>query len=140
MSPRPFLETGNGIIEIGNGIILPTYRLLIKKILLQKFFLFNPKSQFTVDQCEQEHASDVVLEVDGKKGFISQRRGAVVNIIKCKPTDVSYRNIDEDTEEIPVYHNGRQMYVDPITFVLKPNATLIPSGTYLPIKWKIGYT
>ena len=63
-----------------------------------------------------------------------------MNIIKCKPTDVSYRNIDEDTEEIPVYHNGRQMYVDPITFVLKPNATLIPSGTYLPIKWKIGNT
>ena len=29
------------------------------------------------------------------------------------------------------------MYVDPITFVLKPNDTLIRIGTYLPIKKKI---
>ena len=28
-------KTGNGIIQTGNGIISPTYRLLIKKLLLQ---------------------------------------------------------------------------------------------------------
>ena len=48
MSPKPFLETGNRIIETGNGIILPTYRLLIKQLLLQKFFLFNPNSPNSV--------------------------------------------------------------------------------------------
>ena len=47
-----------------------------------------------MDQFEHEHASDVVLEVDGKKWFISQRRGAVVDIIECKPTDFSYMNIE----------------------------------------------
>ena len=30
MSPKPFLENGNRIIETGYGIILPTYILLIK--------------------------------------------------------------------------------------------------------------
>ena len=44
MSPKPFLENGNRIIETGYGIILPTYILLIKNLFLQKFFLFNPKS------------------------------------------------------------------------------------------------
>ena len=74
-------------------------------------------AQFTVQECEQEqkvlqnninimknHPSDVVLEVDGKKGFISQRRGAVLHIIKCTSSDVSYRHIEEDSEEIPVFH------------------------------------
>ena len=88
----------------------------------------------------KNHPSDVVLEVDGKKGFISQRRGAVLHIIKCTSSDVSYRHIEEDTEEIPVFHKERPMFVDPISFVLKPNATKIKSGTYLPIKWKIGNT
>ena len=33
--PKPGLKTGNRIIETGNGIIFPTYRLPIKKLLLQ---------------------------------------------------------------------------------------------------------
>ena len=45
MIPKLFLKTGNGIIETGNGIILPTYRLLIKKILLQKFFYSTQRVQ-----------------------------------------------------------------------------------------------
>ena len=44
MSPKPFLETGKGIIETGNGIILPTYRLLFKKNSFTKVFLYNSKS------------------------------------------------------------------------------------------------
>ena len=86
----------------------------------------------------KNHPSDAVFEVDGKKGFIGQRRGAVIHIIKCSSSDASYRQIEEDTEEIPVFHNGRPMFVDPISFILKPNATNVKSGTYLPIKWKIG--
>ena len=108
-------------------------------------------AQFAMDLCKQDqrilenrmnimknHPADAVFEVDGKKGFIGQRRGAVIHIIKCSSSDASYRQIEEDTEEIPVFHHGRPMFVDPISFILKPNATKIESGTYLPIKWNIG--
>ena len=88
-----------------------------------------------MDICQQEkkilqnrmniiksHPSDAVFELDGKKGFIAQKKGAVVHIIKCTSSDASYRHIEEDTEEIPVLHKGRAMFADPVTFVLKPNA------------------
>ena len=54
MSPKPFLETGNGIIETGNGIILPTNRLLIKKLLLQKFFYATRRVQTKFEKQEIE--------------------------------------------------------------------------------------
>ena len=44
-SHRPVLETGNIIIEIGNGIILAPYRLLIKKLLLQNNFYLTRGAQ-----------------------------------------------------------------------------------------------
>ena len=30
------------------------------------------------------------------------------------------------------------MFVDPVTMVLKPNATVVKSGAYTPVMWKIG--
>ena len=44
-SPNLVLEKVNKIIETGNGIILVTYRLLIKKLLLQKFFFSTRRVQ-----------------------------------------------------------------------------------------------
>ena len=58
--------------------------------------------------------------------------------MKCNKTQATYRELDDDTEEIPVSYNGRPMFADPISMVLKPNGTKVKSGTYLPIKWKIG--
>ena len=44
MSPKPRIETGNRIVETGNGNISLTYRILIKKTHFTKYFPFNPKS------------------------------------------------------------------------------------------------
>ena len=42
-NPKTVLETGIRIIETGTGIIVPTSRLLIKKLLLQN--IFNSQKQ-----------------------------------------------------------------------------------------------
>ena len=42
-NPKSVLETGIRIIETGTGIIVPTFRLLIKKLLLQN--IFNSQKQ-----------------------------------------------------------------------------------------------
>ena len=54
MSPKLFLETGNGIIETGNGIIFPTYRLLIKKLLLHNIFHSTQRVQNKLSKQEIE--------------------------------------------------------------------------------------
>ena len=108
-------------------------------------------NKFSVQLCEQErkslvqhqnmirnHPSEAMLDLDGEKGFMAQTRGAVVHIIKCTPVQASYRHIDEDTKEIPVTYNGRDMFVDPVSMVLKPNATVVKSGVFTPVMWKIG--
>ena len=45
MSPKPILETGNRIIKTGKGIILHTYRLLIKILLSKKFYIQSKESK-----------------------------------------------------------------------------------------------
>ena len=44
-SPKPVLETGNRIIKTGNGIIFPTYLLLIKKLIIQNIFCSTQRVQ-----------------------------------------------------------------------------------------------
>lgn len=79
-----------------------------------------------------------MFELEGKQGYMAQRRGAAIQIIKCTSADATYRHIEEDTEEIPVVYKGRNMFVDPVSYILKPNATRIKAGIYMPIRWKIG--
>ena len=86
----------------------------------------------------RNHPANTMIDLDGGKGFIAQTRGAVVHIIKCVAAQASYRAIDEDTEEIPLTYKGRELFVDPVTMVLKPNATVVKSGAYTPVMWKIG--
>ena len=48
------LKTGNGIIQIRNGIIFPTSRPLIKKLLLQHLLHFNQEVQNWFSKQEME--------------------------------------------------------------------------------------
>ena len=108
-------------------------------------------SKFATGLCNQEkkilqnrlniirnHPSSAMFELEGKQGYLAQTRGAAIQLIKCTSAEATYRHIEDDTEEIPVLYKGRPMFADPVSFILKPNATKIRAGTYMPVRWKIG--
>ena len=59
------------------------------------------------------------------RGHLAIRSGAAVYISKCKDTEVIVRNNDlvNCTAEIPVMHNNKSVFVDPITFILQSYGT-----------------
>ncbi len=51
---------------------------------------------------------------------------------------VELRNHTTCTQEIPVIHQGEEMYVDPLSLVVRRSATLVKCRKKAPPRWKIG--
>ena len=84
----------------------------------------------------RHHAGTGIFEVFGEPGFFSVTRGSAVYVIGCKSIDVQLRNIDEDTNDIPVFYEGNPMFVDPISYNLKQNSTVVEHNPHLPVMWE----
>jgi hypothetical protein len=56
-------------------------------------------------------------------GHLAVRRGGVVYIARCGMVVVELRNHTDCTQEIPVLHRGKEMYVDPLSLVIRRSAT-----------------
>ena len=58
-------------------------------------------------------------------GHIAVRSGGVVYVARCGMVVVELRNHTACTQEIPVIHQGEEMYVDPLSLVIRRSATLV---------------
>ena len=71
-------------------------------------------------------------------GHIAVRSGGVVYVARCGMVVVELRNHTTCTQEIPVIHQGKEMYVDPLSLVIRRSATLVKCRRKAPPRWKIG--
>ncbi len=56
-------------------------------------------------------------------GHLAVRSGGVVYVARCGMVVVELRNHTVCTQEIPVVHRGEEMYVDPLSLVIRRSAT-----------------
>jgi hypothetical protein len=62
-----------------------------------------------------------LMEVFGR-GHLATKAGATVYITKCRPVSVTPRAIQNCTMEIPAVLNGTDVFVDPISYIIKTHA------------------
>jgi len=71
-------------------------------------------------------------------GHIAVRSGGVVYVARCGMVVVELRNHTVCTQEIPVIHRGEEVYVDPLSLVIRRSATPVKCRRGAPPRWKIG--
>ncbi len=71
-------------------------------------------------------------------GHIAVRSGGVVYVARCGMVVVELRNHTAYTQEIPVVHQGKEVYVDPSSLVIQGSATPVKCRRKAPPRWKIG--
>jgi hypothetical protein len=71
-------------------------------------------------------------------GHMSTRTGAAVYIMRCNPMSVQPRAVLNCTSEVPVLFNGTDMFVDPISYVLRTHAVPIKCTDVAPPRFNIG--
>jgi hypothetical protein len=71
-------------------------------------------------------------------GHLVVRSGGVVYVARCGMVVVELRNHTTCTQEIPVTHRGKDMYVEPLSLVIQRSATPVKCRRKTPPRWKIG--
>ncbi len=71
-------------------------------------------------------------------GHLVVRSGGVVYVARCGMVMEELRNHTTCTQEIPVTHQGREMYVEPLSLVIQKSATPVKCRRRTPPRWKIG--
>jgi hypothetical protein len=71
-------------------------------------------------------------------GHLVVRSGGVVYVARCGMVVVELRNHTTCTQEIPVTHQGRDVYVEPLSLVIRRSATPVKCRRRTPPRWKIG--
>jgi hypothetical protein len=71
-------------------------------------------------------------------GYLAVRSGGVVYVARCGMVVVELRNHTVYTQEIPVTHQGREMYVEPLSLVVWRSATPVKCDRKTLPRWKIG--
>jgi hypothetical protein len=56
-------------------------------------------------------------------GHLAVRSGGVIYVARCGMVVVELRNHTTCTQEIPVTHQGREVYVEPLSLVIRRSAT-----------------
>ena len=77
------------------------------------------------------------MQVFGR-GHQITRNGATVYVTKCQPVEVVPRQHTECTNEIPVTFNDTEVFVDPISLVIKTAAAPVRCNDIAPPRWKLG--
>ncbi len=77
-----------------------------------------------------------LLQVFGR-GHVITKSGDVAYVTRCNPVEVLPRVSNNCTEEIPVTWNGTSLYMDPISYVIKSEASPTKCNNIAPPRWKI---
>jgi hypothetical protein len=64
--------------------------------------------------------------------------GATIYVTRCQPVEVTPRMHVNCTSEIPVTVNNTNLFVDPISFVIKAVASPVRCNDIAPPRWKLG--
>jgi hypothetical protein len=78
-----------------------------------------------------------LMQVFGR-GHQITRNGATVYVTKCQAVEVVPRQHTECTNEIPVTFNDTEVFVDPISLVIKTAAAPVRCNDIVPLRWKLG--
>jgi hypothetical protein len=73
-----------------------------------------------------------------RRGHQITRNGATVYVTKCQPVEVVPRQHTECTNEIPVTFNDTEVFMDPISLVIKTAAAPVRCNDIAPLRWKLG--
>jgi hypothetical protein len=71
-------------------------------------------------------------------GHLVVRSGGVVYVARCGMVVVELRNHTTCVQEIPVTHQERDVYVEPLSLVIQKSATPVKCRRRTPPRWKIG--
>jgi hypothetical protein len=71
-------------------------------------------------------------------GHLVVRSGGVVYVARCGMVVVEFRNHTTCTQEIPVTHRGKDVYVEPLSLVIQRSATPVKCRRKTPPRCKIG--
>ena len=64
--------------------------------------------------------------------------GAAAYVLRCAPVDVERREYHNCTKDVPVFHDGKPMFMDPLTYTLHDYTSDIPCDRLFPARWKLG--
>jgi hypothetical protein len=78
-----------------------------------------------------------LMQVFGR-GHQITRNGATVYVTKCQPVEVVPRQHTDCTNEIPVTFNDTEVFVDPISLVIKTAAAPVRCNDIAPPKMETG--
>ncbi len=77
------------------------------------------------------------MQVFGR-GHQITKNGATVYVTKCQPVEVVPRQHTDCTNEIPVTFNDTEVFVDPISLVIKTAAAPVRCNDIAPPRWRLG--
>jgi hypothetical protein len=72
------------------------------------------------------------------RGILAIKAGGAVNVTRCAPVEVLPRSHKNFTEEIPVTINGTEVFVDPISYVIKIAGSPVHCNDITPPRYKVG--
>ncbi len=72
------------------------------------------------------------------RGHLAIKAGSAVYVTRCAPVEVLPRSHENCTEEIPVMLNGTEVFVDPISFVIKSAGSPVHCNDIAPLRYKVG--
>jgi hypothetical protein len=77
-----------------------------------------------------------LMQVFGR-GHQVTRNGAMVYVTRCQAADVLPRTHTNCTNEIPALLNRTNVFVDPISFVIKAAAAMVRCNDIAPPRWRL---
>jgi hypothetical protein len=77
-----------------------------------------------------------LMQVFGR-GHLVTRNGATVYVTRCQAAEVVPRTHTNCTNEIPAVLNGTDVFVDPISFVVKAAAAPVRCNDVAPPRWRL---
>jgi hypothetical protein len=77
-----------------------------------------------------------LMEVFGR-GHLVAKNGATVYVTRCQPVEVTPRTHTNCTNEIPAEYNNTDVFIDPISFVIKAAAAPVRCNDIAPPHWRL---
>ncbi len=78
------------------------------------------------------------MEVFGR-GHLVMKNGATVYVTRCQPVEVTPRTHTNCTNEIPAEYNNTDVFIDPISFVIKAAAAPVRCNDIAPPCWRLNW-
>jgi hypothetical protein len=71
------------------------------------------------------------------RGHLVTKNGATVYVTRCQPVEVTPRTHTNFTNEIPAEYNNTDVFIDPISFVIKAAAAPVRCNDIAPPRWRL---